>query len=387
VRVTPELVERLAAPAVERAMADLLGVGRETTDALATITALRKTFDAELAGAIAELARLRRRARAKFPLADVMYFDAEALEQASAHPVAAHRARRFTGYATVVDLCCGIGGDAMSLAGGAAVVGVELESGRLAMARRNVALVGRFVPVRADAGLPLCRHAEAVFADPARRSPTGRRVFDVRHYRPPLDVLEASWLGRTRSLAVKVHPGIEHESIPAAAEAEFVSLDGDMRECTLWYGERREAASVTATVLPQGVSMHGEPLQTRLEVGEVGAYLHEPDPAVIRAGLVGDLAVEIGAWALDPTIAYLSSDVPEATPFVRSYLVESVMRFNLKTLRAHLRSSGVGRVAIKKRGTAVDPEDLRRKLDLRGSEERTVILTRHRGEQVAIVCR
>jgi hypothetical protein len=185
---------------------------------------------------------------------------------------------------------------------------------------------------------------------------------------------------------VKVHPGIDHHSIPADAEAEFVSMTGEMRECTLWFGERRRAATVSATVLPAGVVMQGEPLGVRPDLGEVGAYLHEPDPAVIRAGLVGDLAEALGVWSIDPTIAYLSSDALVTSPFVRSFQVESVMAFNLRTLKAHLRALGVGRVTIKKRGTAVDPAELRTRLDLQGPNERTVILTRVDGRHTAIVC-
>ena len=46
------------------------------------------------------------------------------------------------------------------------------------------------------------------------------------------------------------------------------------------------------------------------------------------------------------------------------------MPFQLKALRAYLRDRDVGALTIKKRGTAVEPEQLRRQLRLTGSRRR-----------------
>ena len=57
-----------------------------------------------------------------------MWFERTGLEQATAEPVARHKARRFAGRtATVIDLCCGIGGDTLALADWAEVVAVDLD--------------------------------------------------------------------------------------------------------------------------------------------------------------------------------------------------------------------------------------------------------------------
>ncbi len=350
-------------------------------DVVRLVTLLRRSFDREQAAALAELYRGRASAHRKFgDRAATMLYTLEALEQATPSAVAEHRARRFPRGGVIADLGCGIGGDAMSLPG--TVVGVDLDPLRLAMARHNVG--ERFLPVRADLATLPAMAVAAVFADPARRDASGRRVFDIERYSPPLSRLTSTWL--PTAMAVKVHPGIGHSAIPAGAEAEFVSLDGDMRECVLWFGDLRDGNLARATILPSGDSITGRPSQVGLEATRVGAWLHEPDPAVIRSGLVGDLADALGLTGIDPTIAYLTGDRELDSPFVTSYRVESVMGFNAKKIRSHLRALGVGEVVVKKRGSAVEPEAFRRSLDLAGSVRRVVVLTRELGEPVAVIC-
>ncbi len=123
------------------------------------------------------------------------------------------------------------------------------------------------------------------------------------------------------------------------------------------------------------------------EVGPVGAVLYEPDGAVIRAGLVGQVAALVDGRLVDPTIAYVTSDRTVRTPLATGYAVEDVVPFQLKTLRTMLRDRGVGRLTIKKRGTAVEPEQLRRQLRLEGDGEATIVLTRIGGRQSVLFVR
>ncbi len=62
------------------------------------------------------------------------------------------------------------------------------------------------------------------------------------------------------------------------------------------------------------------------------------------------------------------------------------MPFNLKKLRAYLREHHVGRVTVKKRGTAVTPESLIPQLKLKGDVSRTIVLTRFQGAQIVLIC-
>jgi len=122
-------------------------------------------------------------------------------------------------------------------------------------------------------------------------------------------------------------------------------------------------------------------------VGPVRRFLYDPDPAVVRAHLVAELAGALDATLADPSIAYLYADAPTATPFARCLEITDVLPFSLKRLRALLRDRRVGRVEILKRGSALEPEKLRRDLRLAGDEAASLVLTRVAGAPTALVCR
>jgi hypothetical protein len=168
-------------------------------------------------------------------------------------------------------------------------------------------------------------------------------------------------------------------------------VHGDVVECALWFGRlAREEVQRSALVLDARGSAHevlADDAAERPPVGAVGQFLHEPDGAVIRAGLVGEVAAQLGARVFDPTIAYLTTDQPVASPLVHSYAVEEVLPFHLKALRALLRDRGVGTLTIKKRGSAVDPVQLRRQLRLTGDGEATIALTRVGGRPSVLLLR
>ena len=111
-------------------------------------------------------------------------------------------------------------------------------------------------------------------------------------------------------------------------------------------------------------------------LGPVGRYLYEPDGAVIRAGLVTDLAQRLGAHLVHPDIAYLSSQTLVETPLARAYEVREVLPHTVKVLRRWVREHDVGTLDVKKRGTDVTPEQLRKQLAPRGTLRATLVMTR-----------
>ena len=260
------------------------------------------------------------------------------------------------------DLGCGLGGDTLALAAaGPAVLAVNNNPLRLALTTANACALGQSAcvhPLRADIRCPAWRPLPG-WADPGRRAGR-RRLFDPETLQPPLSALLAGHGGRHPDLGIKLMPGLAHEAIPDGAEAEWISLDGALKQVVLWFGGLARGAVRRATVLPAGseiVAADGE-----VAIRPPGAYLYEPDPAVIRAGAVSDLAVRLGLWSLDPTIAYLSGDVLVDTPFARVWSILEHGPFDLKALNRRLRSLDGNVVAVKKRGSPIDPEAFRRRL-------------------------
>lgn len=348
-------------------------------------------IDPDLVAAALTQSRLRARARAKFgEFADGMLFTATGLEQATRLVVAAHHARRYlaAGATTVADLTCGIGADSMAFAGvGLHVVAVDADEVTAAVATVNL----RHFPeaqVRHADGLALdLAGIDAGYADPARRTSSGARVGDPAAYTPPLAALLAV-RERLPALGVKVGPGLPHRAVPDDAHAQWVSADGEVVEAGLWFGALApEGPGRSALVLRNGGAhvVADRTGATRPDVGPVGAYLYEPDGAVIRAGLVHQVAQDVHGRLIDPTIAYVTADRLAATPVATAYRVHDELAFSVKRLRAYLRERGVGRLTVKKRGTAVTPEQLRAQLDLRGTAEATIVLTRVAGAQRVLV--
>ncbi len=367
------------------AAAQLAGV-----DPLAAATALRaRGVQPDLAAAALTQTELRARAAGKFGAeADRMFFTRAGLEQATRSVVADRRAARLAaaGVRHLADLCCGIGADALAAArAGMRVTAVEADPLTAAVAAANVdalGLAGLATVTCADAREVDLSGVDGVFCDPARRR-GGTRVFDPRGYSPPWEFVAGlpSVVPRT---VLKLAPGIDHALVPADAEAQWVSVGGEVVEAALWYGPLAEVPR-RATLLPGGLMLTGSGRSTA-PVGPVRRYLFDPDGAVVRAHLVAEFAALVGGTLADASIAYVYADRPEATGFARCFEVLDVLPFSLKRLRAELRSRGVGRLTIKKRGSPLDPAQLRHDLRLAGTEELTVVLTKVAGAPVAILC-
>lgn len=382
----------------------LLGRTAETYDAAdgdpvraaAAVRALPGATDPEdgPARAAAALTQvdLRRRAAAKFgDDAARMYFTPDALEQATRPRVAAHRAARLAAArpSSVVDLGCGLGGDLLAFArAGLTAAGVDLDPVRVEVARANLAAFGLAGAVQvADATTLDLDAFGAVYADPARRGSRGR-VFDAEGWTPPWSFVTGLF---RRPSVVKVAPGIPHELLADGVEAEWVSESGDVKEAALWSSYlatcRRRATVVAegglATLTDEDDPYDGGERPVRA----LGRFLYEPDGAVIRAGLVTAVAAGVGGGLLDEHIAWVTADGAFRTPFARGFEVLEEVPYREKQLKAALRERGIGRLTIKKRGVAVVPEQLRRRLDLHGDAEATLVLTRVAGRGTALLVR
>lgn len=391
-RVTPDDLDKLLTDEGQELLAGLRG--HDPADDLAAATRLRRSHDAGLVAAALTQTRLRQRGQAKFGAdAERMYFTPHGLEQSTRTAVAGHRARRFAAAApgAVADLCCGVGGDALALLrAGLAVTAVDRDPLTCAVVRANAEALGlaeRLEVVCGDVTDVGAGGRDGVFVDPARRTARGR-VFDPEAYSPPL-----SWALGTAAAgspgAVKVAPGIPHEAVPPAAEAEWISDGGDVKEAVLWFdaaGGRVRPGARRATLLPSGATLTGRGLPDP-PVRPVGRYLYEPDGAVIRAHLVAEVAEELDGGLVDPTIAYVTADELRPTPYATAYEVTDVLPFHLKRLKALLRERGVGVLTVKKRGSAVDPEDLRRRVSPKGPHAATVVLTRVAGAPTMLLAR
>lgn len=384
-----------AAVEVTRFEALSSAVGRELLDrldrvaatpvtALALATALRADYPADLVADALTQHELRLQAAAKFTRADRMFFTRPGLEQASSETTARHRAERYAGIEVLADLCCGIGGDSLALAAGRHVRAVDHDPLHLRMTERNADaydVADNTRTVRADVRDVDLSGVHGAFVDPARRA-GGRRLTGGTS-EPPL---EWCWelAERLPAVGIKAAPGLDRDTVPPGWEIEFVALGRELKEAVIW-SPALSHVSTRATILPGGHTLTPSP-GPEVPVQLPGAFLCDPNPSVTRAGLVEELARDLGAWKIDAQIAFLSADRPLRTPFGRSLRIIDSGPWDQRQLPARLRELDIGAVDIRRRGLAGDVDKLRRQLKLSGRLRATLVMTRHNDRPWGLVC-
>lgn len=372
----------LISPQGEELLARLTQEDLAQANTLKLVTSLRKDYAADEVGAALTLARLRLKAMDKFGIdAARMFFTEDALQQASDPHIRKYRAGLIG--TSVLDACCGIGADSLAFAAaGSAVIGVDLDPVRVRMAQLNAAALNLpNAQFRLD-DVTKPQHAQTIFFDPARRDSTGKRIYDVERYLPPFSTVRGF---DAETIAVKLSPGVDLAQLEAyGGHVEFISVDGDLKEAILWIDG--QSGDSVATLIAHGEILHWHEAVADALLDAPRRWLIEPDPAIIRAGLVTNAALKFNGVMLDETIAYFTTDEKPHSPWVRAWEILDWMPFQLKKLRAYLREHGVGTVTMKKRGSPLTPESLIPQLKLKGTQSRTLILTRYENQPIVMIC-
>ena len=411
----------LLSPAGRELLARLRGEDVTAGQALRLAEQLRGSYPPDLVAAALTEQALRMSARAKFGRAQEMLFTRDGLEQASSEQAAAHSARRLRGFAAVADLCCGIGGNLSALAANSRVLAVDRDLTSLEFARHNAAVSGAPGPVLAvcanvrqlvaDSPQGAGGRIEAAFIDPARRA--GGRRLRAGVSEPPMDwcLRLTDWVP---AVGIKAAPGLPLELVPPGWEAEFLAVGRGLKEALLW-SPALASAPRRATILPTADTTDDTTADTTgdttgattadttggstapvytltaepgspVPVAAPGEFLLDPNPSVTRAGLVEDLARRLGAWKIDPMIAFLATDREVSTPFARTLRVLESMPWHEKQAARRLRELGIGAADIRRRGLAGDVDLIRRRLGLRGEGAATIVLTRREDRPWGLIC-
>ena len=364
---------------------------------------------ADLVAAALTQQRLRERARAKFgEFAHDMLFTSDGLEQATRIEVATVHAARFASLslATVHDLGCGIGADAITMSVlGVTVSAIDADPVTAAVAdtnlrpwpesRARVGLVEDFVPP-ADA----MRGRIGAWLDPARRvagvaDATGRprRLHRLEDLSPSWSTVQAI-AAAVPATGAKLAPSFPHAALPPGAEAQWVSWEGDVVECSLWWGPLARRPGRTALLLGARrpstlVEDTGDDAEAARSLADLGEWFHEADRAVVQAGLLGGVAARLGGLEVDPGTGYLTTHDAVTLPETKRYAVRAAFPFHAKSLRGWLRDRGITGLTIKKRAGRIDDAALRRQLRIGAGagdgEQATIVLTRVAGDGVVLV--
>lgn len=368
---------------------------------------LRQHYPPNLVASLQNQWKLREKAQEKIGTAAASncLFTRDGLEQATRGIVARQRAKRFAAAAvtSLIDLGCGIGADSRELARSCPdFQAIDISPAAATCAAINLShLPGAKVMCASAEQVVAQKTLPALFVDPARRAATGR-VLSPASWSPPLGkVLE--WGKRAPYLAVKMAPGIDLVNLPAGYHAQWVSVAGDLVECALYSpGLAPEGAGRSALVIHgdqvtqyRCTSAHN-PAESHVQVPQaarLGNYLFDPDPAIIRAGILPDLCERLEAAPVSTGIAYLTGNTRptgQDALALRCYQILETLPLKTKTVSSYLRSLQATRLDVLKRGVALDIASWRKKVMPKKQREWiphtvTVALTRVGGAHRCLV--
>ncbi len=377
-------------------------------DYMALVPKFRKKFDTDgIAGKQSELSLL---------------CDRLALEQSTAQDIGRWKANLWPREGSVNDLCCGMGGDSFYLPASLTLTGVDLDENRLAMYMYNLKAFGKDASVKC-ADVRSVEGADYFTIDPARRAIEGENQRDLRNLTPTLEeVVEIS--NHYRGGMAKLPPGYPPAEIPDGTEILYLGGHSDCRECLVLFGElaknpdtvraiivdkngetvaewtrRRDRSLETLDddlqeKLDRNDSLEGKDRTYRtatsrsdLPLGEIGKYIAEPAPVLIRSRIFSDaaLACDPGAHLISEGIAYVSSDKPLPAPAFASYEILAHTEIATGAIRAMLKEHDIGKITLKLRGVKLDPDAETKRLKPKGKKTAILFYTRAYGEKVAIL--
>ena len=364
-------------------------IAQSTASELKNQRRLREQFDDDLVRAALALHDARQIAARKLPHGDKLWLTRVGLEQSTAWSVAQHKARRFAAADHVVDLCCGIGIDAAALTENCNVSAIDLDPAMVLRCEWNSRILSANAKVSGQ-----CMDVTSadwsgqwVHADPDRRAGRDRPAKRLEQYQPGLEWMQDLTTSAVGG-AIKISPASNFIQKFPGCEIELISLDGECREATVWFGELAGPNSFRATILPTGESISIDPLSAWApQANQCDAYLFDPDPSVVRSGMLDGVAELLTLQRLDPEEEYLTGPAPVDSAFVTGFRIEAVLPNNLRELKRWLRKDPSTYYEVKCRHIPTDAASLQKQLPTGTAEPRTILIARIAGKARIVVAR
>jgi len=372
----------------------------------ASIMRLRRRFEADLVAAAIELATARRKAFRKFPEHKTLWCDVAGVEQASGARVAAWKALRMVEAlgpgAEILDLCSGIGGDAMALtAGGLAVTAIDLDPRRAWMTGMNAHCATLVADVES-----IDIRGRAIHADPARRDErASTRSWSLDDHQPGRDWIERA-LRETAAAGIKFSPGVDRRAFTGMTlEWEWIQEDDALVQAIAWSGAfagnpRETRATVLGTRTPVGsaATIVGLPddccaqrIGVALESLSAGCFISEPASALERAQLLTEATRGTGALEVARGLGLIVTNAPLAAPWFESFEFVCEVSGRPESLAVALsevvRQHKLSLRSVRLRGGVTDADRLTRELGCTPQGDTVVFVARKNTQARAIVAR
>ncbi len=312
----------------------------------------------------------------------LIFSNKEGLQLSTPEIVASYIAKRLK-TDIIADLGCGIGGQVIFFAKECKkVYAVERDPEKLEYAKKNCELYDvknvEFIlgDVLSENIRKKVSDADIIFSDPAR--PLAEKERTLENLEPPIIEIIKLYSNITQELAFHAPPQMPPSRITSDCEREYLSLNGQLNRLTLYFGALKRCDR-SAVVLPGETQLcsSGAPA---IKTGDLREYVHEPEPSVVKAELLDELAQTISE-AGDRISFYkgderrtllTSSELIESPFFKDTYRVLGTTGRDIRKMKDILKAEKAGKVVLR---FDIEPEkywDVRKKLEegLRG--ERTL---------------
>ncbi len=305
--------------------------------------------------------------------------DKEGLQLATPEIVAGYIAKRLK-TSIIADLGCGIGGQVIFFAKECKkVYAVERNPQKLEYAKQNCRLynVNNVDFILGDALSEEVKarvsDADIIFSDPARA--LSEKVRTLEKLEPPITEILKVYSDVTQNFAFHAPPQITSERIALDCEREYLSLNGQLNRLTLYFGALKRCER-SAVVLPGEARLCSSDAPA-IRTGSLQEYVYEPEPSVVKAELLNELAQtiaeagkEIFFYKGDERRTLLTSSELIDSPFFKDmYCVLSKTERDILKMKEILTSEKAGKVVLR---FDIEPEkywELRKTLEegLKGS--------------------
>ena len=329
--------------------------------------------------------KLQKRNLNKLPISNELLFTEQGAQQATSWKLAKYHATKFKAFSKVADLCCGVGVDLINIAKGKEqVYAIDLDADTLKIAKYNCKSQNlnniKFISGKAE---EFNQQVDAIFIDPDRRPNSNRRIAPEEYSPPFSKIMELRNI--CPNIAVKLSPAIDYKRLNSLIDCtlEFVSENGTLKEILLCMGDlATENCERKAVLLPTNLTLQNS--NTKTKITEIQKYLFEPDPAIIRAGLVQELGCKIGYHLIDSKLALLTGSHILQSEFGKVFEVEEIMKFDLKKVRKYVRENKIGELIIKTRGFPESVERFRKKIKLKGKKSVVMFILRKGDDHIIV---
>lgn len=291
--------------------------------------------------------------------------DNDGMRFATPEVVASYRARRLK-CRTIADISCGIGGQTIFFAKECEkVYAVEIDPKKIEYAKNNCKRYGldnvEFICGDALSGevIEQVPKIDILFSDPAR--PPSEDERHISSLEPGIPNVLSAYAKKTNNFAFEAPPQMTPDRIHFDCEKEYLSLNGQLNRLTLYFGDIK-SCDRSAVSLPSEARIDSNNVKAQIvTTGNIGPFACEPEPSVIKAGLLPELVAaimeksgsQVKLFNIDPKRLLLTSESPIDHPIAKNtYEVLQVLELDTALINRQLKIEDIGTVILR---AGIDP--------------------------------